>query len=156
VIVPEGVLFGTGVSQTIRQELFDGFNIKCLLVLPEISFQPYTNVKANVLFFERDSDGTDDFWVYDARSDFEGIKKSNPLTYETHLSDFVTNWNSPEDSEYYFNADREDVDENHELHLKKYKEFKYGGHRPPKEVAQDIKDELHMIENTLDQLVSDF
>jgi len=155
IVVPEGILFDSS-KKNAREDLLNYFNLNCILTLPEDSFQPYANVKANVLFFERDESGTDEFWYYDARTDFENIKKSNPLDYEKHLSDFIDNWGTREDSEYYFKVDAEDVDEdNYELHLKKYKEFKYEGHRPPNEIAQDIKDELSTIENTLDQLVSD-
>jgi hypothetical protein len=100
-----------------------------------------------VLFFEKDNDGTDNFWFYDARSDYENIKEENTLEIEKHFVDLIENYDS--------DGDREEVDEeNHELHLKKYKEFKYGGHRPPAEIAQDIKTELATIENSYKSYLS--
>ena len=155
IVVPEGILFDSS-KQAVRTELLNQFNLDAILALPEKTFQPYSGVDANVLFFERDSSGTDEFWFYDARSDYDNIKDSNPLDYDKHFSDFVEYRNDREACENYFKVDSEEVDEdNYELHLKKYKEFKYEGHRPPAEIAQDIKDELDTIRTELDQMVGE-
>ena len=155
IIIPEGILFDSS-KEPARRELLNEFNLDVILALPEGTFQPYSDVDTNVLFFERDEDGTDEFWFYDARSDYENIKDSNPLSYEKHFSDFVDYSNRRDDCKDYFKVDIDEVDKNgHELYLKKYKEYKYEGHRPPENIAQDIKDELHTIETTLDQMLSD-
>lgn len=155
IIVPEGILFDSS-KVNARDELIKYFDLDCILTLPENTFHPYAGVDANVLFFSRDGDGTDEFWYYDARSEYDGIKESNPLEYDKHLSEFVDNWNTREECEKYFKVESDEIDEdNYELHLKKYKEFKYDGHRPPKEIAQDIRDELNTIETELDQMVGD-
>lgn len=152
IIVPEGILFD-GSKEPAREELLNHYNLDVILALPEDTFQPYAGVDANVLFFERDENGTDEFWFYDARSDFENIKESNPLTYEKHLSDFVENWNSREKSEKYFKVDTEEVGSNKELHIKQYKEFKYEGYRPPKNISEDITDELQKIQESVTEMV---
>ena len=155
IIIPEGILFDSS-KRAVRTELLNQFNLDTILALPEDTFQPYSGVDANVLFFKRDNSGTDEFWFYDARSDYENIKDSNPLDYERHFSDFVDYRDNREECENYFNIDADEVDEdNDELHLKKYKEFKYEGHRPPVEIAQDIRDELNTIGQELDQMVGD-
>jgi type I restriction enzyme M protein len=155
IIVPEGMLFDSS-KKAVRTELLNQFELDTILALPEDTFQPYAGVDANALFFERDSNGTDEFWYYDARSDYDNIKESNPLDYEKHFADFVEYRDDREACEKYFRVDAEEVDEdNYELHLKKYKEFKYEGHRPPAEIAQDIKDELATIETELDQMVGE-
>jgi type I restriction enzyme M protein len=156
VVIPDGVLFNKSFS-SVREELLNYFDIDCILALPEGAFTPYADVTANVIFFERNNDGTDEFWYYDARSEFEEVnKEENPLDYDKHLRDFVEYKSSRQECEKYFKVDSDEVDEdNYELHLKKYKEFKYEGHRPPAEIAQDIKDELDTIRTELDQMVGD-
>jgi len=155
IIIPEGILFDSS-KEPARRELLNEFNLDVILALPEGSFQPYSDVDTNVLFFERDEDGTDEFWFFDARSDNENIKDSNPLSYEKHFSDFVEYSNRRDECEDYFKVDTDEVDKDgHELYLKKYKEYKYEGHRPPENIAQDIKEELHTIESTLDEMLGD-
>jgi type I restriction enzyme M protein len=156
VVVPEGSLFRSGAEEAIRKKLLNQYKIDTILALPKESFQPYAGVEAYVLFFRRDRDGTDEFWFYDARTDYDTVRKSNPLEYEKHLADLINYQANREDVDRYFKVQREEVDEDgYELHLKKYKEFKYEGHRPPVEIAQDIKDELFLIESELDQMVGD-
>lgn len=153
IVVPEGILFDSS-KEPARAELLNQFNLDVILALPEKTFQPYSGVDANVLFFERDSSGTDEFWFYDARSEYENIKDSNPLSYDKHFSDFVEYRDNRKECDKYFKVNAEEVDEeNHELYLKKYKQFSSDGHRPPAEVAQDIKDELATIETELDKMV---
>jgi type I restriction enzyme M protein len=156
VVIPDGILFNQSFS-SVREELLNYFNIDCILALPEGAFTPYADVTANVIFFERDNDGTDEFWYYDARSGFDKVnKEKNPLDYDKHLSDFVEYKGKRDENDEYFKIDADEVDEgNYELHLKKYKEFKYEGHRPPSEIARDIKSELEVIRTELDQMVGD-
>ena len=156
VVVPDGILFN-GSFTSLREELLGFFDLDCILALPEGAFTPYAGVTANVVFFERDNSGTDGFWYYDARSDFENVtKEDNPLSYDNHLRAFVENKDNKEEHENYFKVESEDIDDDsYELHLKKYKEFKYEGHRPPVEIAQDIRDELDTIEQELDQMVGE-
>lgn len=155
IVVPEGILFGSS-KEPVRKELLNQFNLDTILALPEDTFQPYSHVDANVLFFERDEGGTDEFWFYDARSDYENIKDENPLSYENHFNDFVEYKDKRGECDEYFKVDIDEVEEDgHELYLKKYKEFKYEGHRPPTVIAEDIRDELHTIDSELDKLVND-
>jgi len=155
IVVPEGILFDSS-KEPARKELLNEFNLDTILALPEDTFQPYSGVDANVLFFERDSEGTDEFWFYDARSSYENIKDENPLTYEKNFQKFVDYKDDRDECDEYFKVDVSEVEEDgHELYLKKYKEFKYDGHRPPAEIAHDITEELHTIESELNQLVVD-
>jgi len=154
IVVPEGVLFGSS-KEPVREELLNNFNLDTILALPPNTFQPYSGVDANVLFFERDRDGTDEFWFYDARTDYENIKDSNPLDYNKHFSEFVEYKNERGECDRYFKVREDEVSEDgHDLHLKKYKEYRYDGYRPPGEIAEDIKEELHTIEDELNQLLS--
>ena len=56
VVVPEGVLFRGGADQRVRERLLREFNVHTVLSLPAGCFLPYTGVKTNVLFFNREED----------------------------------------------------------------------------------------------------
>lgn len=155
VIVPEGVLFRGGAEKSVRERLLDQYNLDCVLVLPENSFHPYAGVDANVLFFERDRQGTDEVWYYDLRTDVEGIKEGNPLTV-SHFDHFIDNFQDIENRQNEEQFLKISIDTIHEndfnLNYKKYKKNSLGHHRSPKEIKTDVEKELRNIEQSLTQL----
>ncbi len=91
VIVPEGVLFRGGPDATVRQKLLDGFNVHTILSLPAGCFLPYTGVKANVLFFNRDHDGrgTESIWYYELCNDGFELKQTRRPVAGSEIPDFL-------------------------------------------------------------------
>lgn len=85
-VVPDNVLFESGVAESIRQYLLDNFNLHTLLRLPTGIFYA-TGVKTSVLFFAK-TGSTDATWVYDLRFGNNGFTRRRPLV-EDDLSDFV-------------------------------------------------------------------
>ncbi len=73
VVVPNGMLFGDGVCYRIKEELLKNFNLHTVIRLPEGTFAPYTDIPANVLFFDR-SKPTETIWYYQVSLP-EGRKK---------------------------------------------------------------------------------
>jgi type I restriction enzyme M protein len=63
VVVPNGMLFGDGVCARIKEELLKEFNLHTIVRLPEGTFAPYTDIPANLLFFDR-SGPTKTIWYY--------------------------------------------------------------------------------------------
>lgn len=63
VVVPNGTLFGDGVCARIKEELLKDYNLHTIVRLPEGTFAPYTDIPANVLFFDR-SGPTKTIWFY--------------------------------------------------------------------------------------------
>jgi type I restriction enzyme M protein len=63
VVVPNGTLFGDGVCARIKEELLKEFNLHTIVRLPEGTFAPYTDIPANLLFFDR-SGPTKTVWYY--------------------------------------------------------------------------------------------
>ncbi|WP_127341328.1 N-6 DNA methylase [Halorubrum sp. 48-1-W] len=157
VIVPEGILFRGGAEQSVRERLLEQYNLDCVLVLPESSFHPYAEVDANVLFFERDSEGTDEVWYYDMRSDTEKIKESNPLT-KNHFEEFVQNFEGEEnrrDTEHFFTVPESDIKSNdYDLNHTQYKEYAASQFRHPVEVAEQIEDTLSTFQSVTQPLVT--
>ena len=63
VVVPNGTLFGDGVCYRIKEELLKEYNLHTIVRLPEGTFAPYTDIPANLLFFDR-SGPTKTIWYY--------------------------------------------------------------------------------------------
>ena len=83
VVVPNGTLFGDGVCAVIKEELLREFRLHTIVRLPQGVFAPYTDIPANLLFFERGGP-TDTIWYYELPLP-EGRKKYSktaPLQFE--------------------------------------------------------------------------
>jgi type I restriction enzyme M protein len=52
-VVPEGTLFRGGAFANVKQELLENFNLFMVISLPSGTFAPYSDVKTELLFFER-------------------------------------------------------------------------------------------------------
>lgn len=83
VVVPNGTLFGDGVCAVIKEKMLQEFRLHTIVRLPQGVFAPYTDIPANLLFFERGGP-TDDIWYYELPLP-EGRKKYSktaPLQFE--------------------------------------------------------------------------
>ena len=89
VVLPDNVLFESGVGKDIRRDLMNKCNLHTILRLPTGIFYAQ-GVKTNVLFFTRgttDKDNTKEVWVYDLRANMPQFGKRTPLT-RGHFADF--------------------------------------------------------------------
>jgi len=64
VVVPNGTLFGDGVAALIKEQLLKDFNLHTIVRLQQGVFAPYTDIPANLLFFDRNG-ATKDIWYYE-------------------------------------------------------------------------------------------
>lgn len=90
VVLPDNVLFESGIGSQIRRDLMNKCNLHTILRLPTGIFYAQ-GVKTNVLFFTRgktDQDNTKDVWVYDLRTNMDSFGKRNQLTM-THFENFM-------------------------------------------------------------------
>lgn len=80
VVLPDNVLFQDKAAEVFKI-LMQDCNLHTILRLPRGTFTPYAQgVKANVIFFQKGLP-TENIWIYDGRSNVEGItKKDRPLT----------------------------------------------------------------------------
>jgi len=85
-VVPDGVLFGDH-GQGIRENLLKQCDLHTILILPEGTFVPYADAKANVLFFTKGKP-TKEVWIYDLRINIPKIRKKIPLT-DALFADFI-------------------------------------------------------------------
>lgn len=87
VVLPDNVLFEDKAAEVFKI-LMQDCNLHTILRLPRGTFTPYAQgVKANVIFFQQGLP-TENVWIFDARSNVEGItKKDRPLTAK-HFEEF--------------------------------------------------------------------
>jgi type I restriction enzyme M protein len=80
IVLPDNVLFEDKAGE-VFEILMQDCNLHTVLRLPRGTFTPYAQgVKANVIFFQKGL-ATEKVWIYDNRSNIEGItKKDRPLT----------------------------------------------------------------------------
>ena len=86
-VLPDNCLF-EGKAGEVFQILMQDCNLHTILRLPRGTFTPYSQgVKANVIFFQKGRP-TEHVWIFDGRSNVQGItKKDRPLTKE-HFKEF--------------------------------------------------------------------
>lgn len=105
VVVPNGTLFGEGVCAVIKQELLKEFRLHTVVRLPQGVFAPYTDIPANLLFFERGGP-TDTIWYYELPLP-EGRKKyskTSPLQFE-EFAPALAWWNAREEGPQAWKVD---------------------------------------------------
>ncbi|WP_312529258.1 class I SAM-dependent DNA methyltransferase [Paracoccus sp. (in: a-proteobacteria)] len=99
VVVPHGTLFGDGISARIKADLLEKFNLHTVVRLREGVFAPYTDIPANLIFFDT-SGPTKDIWYYEMPLP-EGRKKYSktaPMAYE-EFADCLEWWKNREENE---------------------------------------------------------
>jgi len=94
VIVPNGTLSADGIGARIKEGLLKNYNLHTVVRLPEGVFAPYTDIPANLLFFDR-STPTSDIWFYqipipEGRRKFS---KTKPMEH-TELEECLSWWKS--------------------------------------------------------------
>jgi type I restriction enzyme M protein len=87
IVLPDNVLFEDKAGEVFKI-LMQDCNLHTILRLPRGTFTPYAQgVKANVIFLQKGLP-TENVWIFDARSNVEGItKKDRPLN-DKHFEEF--------------------------------------------------------------------
>lgn len=105
VVVPHGTLFGDGIAARIKADLLERFNVHTVVRLCEGVFSPYTDIPANLIFFDT-SGPTRDIWYYEQPRP-EGRKKYSktaPMAYEG-FSGCLAWWKNREENERAWKVD---------------------------------------------------
>lgn len=108
-VVPNGVLFGDGVSARIKEELLSEFNLHTIVRLPNGVFSPYTSIPTNLLFFDR-SGPTKEIWYYEQPLP-EGRKnytKTAPIQFD-EFGGCLKWWKNREENERSWKVSAKDV-----------------------------------------------
>lgn len=142
VVVPEGVLFRGGPDQKVRQKLLEEFNVHTVLSLPAGVFLPYTGVKTNIVFFNREEDerGTDSVWFYELTNDGFELKQTRRPIEGEQFSDFLSKCKDKVEGENSWTVSRADIEKRGFDLSAKNPNCKDGyEHRPALDLVQSIK-----------------
>lgn len=118
IVLPDSILFGDGVKNNIKAKLLKEFNLHTIVRLPEGVFAPYTSITTNLLFFNRDSNGTKEIWYYDLELP-EGqarFTKTNPIKKQ-HFNQIKQWWNNRVENEQAWLVKVEDL-KNYNMDIK--------------------------------------
>lgn len=83
VVVPNGTLFGDGVTARVKEQLLTEFNLHTIVRLPNGVFAPYTSIPTNLLFFAK-TEPTQEIWYYELPlpAGKKNYTKTQPLQFE--------------------------------------------------------------------------
>ncbi len=118
-VLPDGFLFGDGVTARIKEKLFETCNLHTIIKLPNGVFNPYTNIKSNLLFFEK-GQKTDDIWFYEHQypEGYKSYSKTRPMI----IDEFDIQkqwWNNRQENQYSWKTNvKEVVSNNYNLDIK--------------------------------------
>jgi len=150
VIVPDGVLFGSGKAHLqIRKELIDHQKLQAIVSMPSGVFKPYAGVSTAVLLFTKtNSGGTDQVWFYDMKADgFSLDDKRQPIA-ANDIPDVVARFRDLKNADTRSRTDRsflvpvqEIRDNKYDLSINRYKEVVYAEktYASPTEIIRDIE-----------------
>jgi len=109
VVVPNGTLFADGVAASIKEQLLVEFNLHTIVRLPQGVFAPYTDIPANLLFFDR-TGPTKDIWFFELPLP-EGRRrysKMAPLQYE-EFSECLSWWKKRKTTKHAWKVKATDI-----------------------------------------------
>lgn len=173
VVLPDGTLFGEGVKTKIKKLLLDECNLHTVVRLPNSVFAPYTSIKTNILFFDKNSQGansktgkgTKEVWYYEVPlpNGVKAFNKTKPMKLE-HFDACADWWGegksinaktkrkNRQESEFAWKVDIQDIiDRNYNLDIKNPHVGEVISHDPQQLLADYSKQQAEM--NTLrDQL----
>jgi type I restriction enzyme M protein len=142
VVVPEGVLFRGGPDLKVRQKLLAEFNVHTVLSLPAGVFLPYTGVKTNVIFFNREEDErkTDSVWFYELTNDGFELKQTRRPIEGDQFPDFLAKWRNRIESENSWIVPISEIEKrSFDLSAKNPNRKDDYKHRPALDLVQSIK-----------------
>jgi len=85
IVLPDGTLFGDGVTARIKEKLLEECSLHTIVRLPNGIFAPYTDINTNLLFFTK-GESTKEIWYYEQPLP-QGYKKYTK-TKPVKLQDF--------------------------------------------------------------------
>ncbi|OGP73730.1 MAG: DNA methyltransferase [Deltaproteobacteria bacterium RBG_16_49_23] len=130
VIVPQGVLFGSGKAFVeARKILIEKCELKAVVTMPSGVFKPYAGVSTAILIFTKGGE-TENVWFYDMKSDGYSLDdKRTKLDGYGDLQDIVAQYKNRDPkkendrkAKFFFVPKAEIVEEGYDLSMSKYKE----------------------------------
>ena len=88
VVLPDGFLFGEGIETKIKEKLLEECNLHTIVRLPKNVFSPYTDIKTNLLFFNKGTP-TQHIWFYEHPypPGAKSYNKTKPIKIEEFIAE---------------------------------------------------------------------
>jgi type I restriction enzyme M protein len=153
VVVPNGTLFADGVAATLKEQLLKDFNLHTIVRLPQGVFAPYTDIPANLLFFER-GEATTEIWYYEIPLP-EGRKKYSktaPMQFE-EFADCLAWWNARRETPHAWKISAADIiAKGYNLDLKNPNAKQEQAHIAPAELVARMRQHEHEVMRLLGEI----
>lgn len=160
VVVPNGTLFGDGISARIKADLLEHFNLHTVVRLREGVFAPYTDIPANLIFFDT-SGPTRDIWYYEQPLP-EGRKKYSktaPMAYE-EFAGCLAWWNDRKENDRAWKVNGAELVQRDvegrviacNLDIKNPHATEAEDHRKPQEIVDAIIERERKILSIMDEI----
>ncbi len=167
VIIPQGVLFGTGKAFIeTRKLMIEKSEMKAVITMPSGVFKPYAGVATAILIFTKGSQ-TNNVWFYDMQNDGYSLDDKRNKVEKSDLKDIVNQFRiksvepSTEDqriSNCFTVSKQEIVENNYDLSFSKYQkqvheEVKYDDPEVIFKKLEDIETNIIKGINELKELI---
>ena len=137
IVVPEGVLFQTNAAfANVKKQLLEDFNLHTVLSLPAGVFLPYSGVKTNVIFFDRNG-STQETWFYEC-DPTQKLTKKKPIT-DDHLKEFLKLYESRATTDHSWTVSVSELQKDYDLSAKNPAKQVEVEHLTPSEILSDIQ-----------------
>lgn len=154
VVLPDGFLFGDeGVKAKIKEKLLTEFNLHTIIRLPKGVFAPYTDIRTNLLFFDK-TGPTKDVWFFEhpLPQGYKNYTKTKPIRLEEF--EMVRDWwNKRIENKNAWKVSVEQIKEvNFNLDLKNPSTILENEDLSAKEIINDVYISYSKVINLLDSL----
>jgi type I restriction enzyme M protein len=144
IVVPNKVLFDTGVGAKVKSRLLAECNLHTIVRLPQGVFAPYTTIPTNLMFFEK-TGRTKTVWFYELPppEGHKGYAKTRPLRFD-EFADCQSWWGGPtregrKDGERAWQVPIADLEaSDYNLDLRNPQNPDDLTHRPPAELLTEL------------------
>lgn len=157
IVLPDGFLFGEGIKTRIKEKLLSEFNLHTIVRLPNGVFNPYTGIRTNLLFFEKNSKGTKDIWYFEhpLPDGYKTYGKTKPVRHEEF--EFEKEWwNNREDEKfkpYCWKVSKEElIKRNYNLDINNPTKPESEKELSKEEIIAKIEQNLNRTKEILEQL----
>lgn len=159
IVVPNGILFGDGVGARIKKQLLTECNLHTVVRLPDAAFAPYTDIPANLMFFEK-TGRTKEVWFFEVPPP-EGRKKyskTKPMRFE-EFRECQAWWGERIETEHAWRVAIADIEANgYNLDLRNPNRSGDLSHRPPEELLLELieteRAQLELLEKLQSEISS--
>ena len=141
VIVPNGVLFGSGkADRKVRELLLTTCDLQAVISLPSGVFKPYSGVGTAIFVFQNGK-ATESVWFYELNADGYSLDDKRVTIEATDLPDIIAKWPGREEGPNSFRVPLEKIrDQGWQLMPGRYKPVRLdtAKHDAPADILADV------------------